>query len=323
LIGDQHQLASVETGLVLAQLAQHRAFTPEGAQLLAAMGCAVPSDFVESRSPRHPTADAVVWLERNYRFARDSAIGQLARAIVADRPDDVLASLADDDASATRGDPRDLDALCDAALDAWQPFIDAVRDNAAPRDVLAAFERHRVLAALRHGPHGTHGLNARLSTRLRALLHPRTSHEWYAGRPILVVRNDAALGVFNGDVGVALNDAEGRMLVHFPTVDGTRAIAPERLPACTDAFALTVHKAQGSEYRSVDIVLPLRDTPLITRELLYTAVTRARERLSLWADDDTLLRALARPTRRYSGLSDRLGDLGNRDGNLHGRALAG
>jgi exodeoxyribonuclease V alpha subunit len=123
----------------------------------------------------------------------------------------------------------------------------------------------------------------------------------------MVLRNDYVLKLFNGDVGLALPDAHGELQVHFPRPDGTfRAVAPARLPDHETAFAITVHKAQGSEFDRVAVVLPDRPSAVVTRELLYTAATRARRQVTLCASAAMIERAVATPTRRHSGLGARL-----------------
>jgi exodeoxyribonuclease V alpha subunit len=130
---------------------------------------------------------------------------------------------------------------------------------------------------------------------------------WYPGRPVVVLRNDDLLGVFNGDIGIALPAAGGRLMVHFAARDGGfRTVAPVRIPAHKTAFATTVHKSQGSEFDDVLVLLPAQRSRVATRELLYTALTRARRRVTLCAGSDVLVQAIESPTRRRSGLLARL-----------------
>jgi exodeoxyribonuclease V alpha subunit len=124
-----------------------------------------------------------------------------------------------------------------------------------------------------------------------------------------VTRNDPALNLVNGDIGVALTDADGHLAVHFATSSGVRAHPPGRLPACETAFAMTVHKSQGSEFDSVDIVLPDAGSRIASRELLYTAITRAKSSVHLWASDEALVEAIEHRTERHSGLADRIAEL--------------
>ncbi len=145
-----------------------------------------------------------------------------------------------------------------------------------------------------------------------ALEHPLDSgirSEWYPGRPVMVLRNDYVLKLFNGDVGIVLPDASDTLMVYFPESDGSfRAVAPLRLPEHETAFATTVHKAQGSEFDKV-LLLPAKPNRVVTRELLYTAVTRSRAGVTIIGGADVMEKTIFSPTRRYSGLVARLGDV--------------
>jgi exodeoxyribonuclease V alpha subunit len=177
--------------------------------------------------------------------------------------------------------------------------------------VSRAFERFRVLCALRDGPRGVEAINRWLSAQARLALGGGgiDSSPWYAGRPVMVLRNDPLLKLFNGDIGIALPDAQGRLRVHFAAADGGfRALPAARLPAHETAFAMTVHKAQGSEFDALLVLLPAQRSRVLTRELLYTALTRARQRVVLAADAQLLAATVAARTERQSGLLARLRD---------------
>ncbi|EMF4753202.1 ATP-binding domain-containing protein, partial [Yersinia enterocolitica] len=164
------------------------------------------------------------------------------------------------------------------------------------------------------GPFGVSGLNERIEQLLhRKRLIERTpgpSGRWYVGRPVMIGLNDSALGLFNGDIGIALPDPEGELRVHFQLPDGNiKSVQPSRLPSHETAYAMTVHKSQGSEFEHTALVLPNTFMPVLTRELVYTAITRARQRLTLYCNDKVLSRAIQTPTQRVSGLVDRLNQL--------------
>lgn len=281
LLGDKDQLAAVEAGAVFAELGTD------------------------------PTVSAACCAEltRGYRFSAGSEVGQLAQAL---RAGDGAA------AAAMARPPQDALALACAG---YAPYLQAVAR--APTDAAAAFEafeRFRVLCALREGPWGVQGLNAELDLALRQglrqALGPRAGaagfapgSPWYAGRPVVILRNDALLQLHNGDVGLALPGEDGTLLVHVPQPGGgLRAVAPARLPAHETAWALTVHKAQGSEFDEVLLALPPHDSRVLTRELLYTAVTRARQRVQLCGAASVIAAAAARRTTRRSGLQARLAE---------------
>jgi exodeoxyribonuclease V alpha subunit len=186
----------------------------------------------------------------------------------------------------------------------YSSYIDAVQKHAAdPEAITASFGHFRVLCAVREGPWGVKAINDLVSSHFRRTLQhpldPGLRSEWYPGRPVMVLRNDYMLKLFNGDIGIALPDARGTLRVYFPDEDrGVRAIAPLRLPEHETAFAMTVHKAQGSEFDEVAIVLPSEGNRVLSRELLYTAVTRARERVVIVSGVDGLVAAVESPARR-------------------------
>lgn len=327
LLGDKDQLAAVESGAVFAEIgADPRLSTDCVAELAALTGSsaeaiaqAVPASASAGPQPDAPALpDATIWLTRNYRFEAGSGIGTLAALVNAGRAAEALQCLRD--ASRTGDAPLrwidDAEAGAARAIATAQDVYAAYRDavqragSADAAAVAAALERVRVLCALREGALGVRAVNAALEAWFRAALGERDADArspWYPGRPVQVLRNDALLRLFNGDIGIALPDADGAMLIHFAdAAGGFRAVAPARLPPHETAFATTVHKAQGSEFAEVLVLLPAAGSRVLTRELLYTALTRARERVTLVAPAAALTQAIATPTRRHSGLLARL-----------------
>jgi exodeoxyribonuclease V alpha subunit len=289
LLGDKDQLSAVETGTVFANLSATRGM---GAEMRESVEVLTDETLPETEiQAAQGLSDAVVWLEQGHRYARGGAIGALVGGVREGDAEAVLAWLAGRSGGEVGSEVLWQDTvpgaepLAATLIEGYAEYLDAVQSGAPPEVVLAAFERHRVLCAVREGEQGTTRLNALLTERFRAALgEPPTGASWYAGRPVLIMANDYTVRVFNGDVGVALPDPEGRFLVHFPHLGGgTRPLAPSRLPEHETAFAMTVHKAQGSEFERVEVVLPVRDSRVLTRELLYTALARARTSVRLWA----------------------------------------
>ncbi|MCA8233747.1 AAA family ATPase [Burkholderia cenocepacia] len=265
-----------------------------------------------------PLADCVVWLERNYRFGLDSPIGRLSVAI---RRGDVQAALealpADDSAAASFHDDAG-DTLASSTVERlarrFGAYLDALRDALAapvpdPLPLFDALNRFRILCATRSGSRGAEHVNALVAAHVRhaARVPLAVGAHWFTGRPIMVTRNDYALGLFNGDIGIALPDAHGVLRVWFRRADGTaRAVSPAALPPHETAFALTVHKSQGSEFDEAALVLPASFGRVLTRELVYTAVTRARTRVQVIGPRRVLAQAVATRTQRDSGLAARV-----------------
>jgi exodeoxyribonuclease V alpha subunit len=319
LLGDKDQLAAVESGAVFAELCADPSLSADCiAQLAAATG--IPASRIVPAAPTRATslANSVIWLTDNFRFAGDSGIGQFAGCINRGDADAALALLrARRDAALEwieDASPLPQPATLARIAAGLAPYLAAAR--AALDDKPALFDalgRFRVLCAEREGPRGVEAINAYLAQRFREQLDHRLDpggrSEWYPGRPVMVLANDYVLQLFNGDVGVVLPDASGTLMVHFPMIDGGfRAVAPLRLPRHETAFATTVHKAQGSEFERVLVILPARANRGVTRELLYTAVTRARTAVAIVGGDEVVARAVQSPTQRHSGLITRLAE---------------
>lgn len=352
LLGDKDQLASVEAGAVLGELcrrAEAGHYDDATAQWLAdSTGQALPPALCDAAG--RPMDQAIAMLRVSHRFGADSGIGRLAAAVNAGQADAALALLREgrDDlrACGLRTEPARL--AHDAALralvladdaDAPRPvgpahalrlMRDARPTSEAPRAewdawagrLLHAMGRFQLLAALREGPWGVAGLNATVAEILRDAGWLQGTQGWFPGRPVLVTRNDHALGLMNGDVGLVLelparfDDATGRpdpdaglaRRVAFPAADGSggvRWVLPARLAAVETVFAMTVHKSQGSEFEHCALVLPDAASPVLTRELVYTGITRARHWFTLVAGtggERVLREAIGRRVLRASGL---------------------
>ncbi len=305
MLGDRDQLASVEAGAVLAELCNGSGGYSEAlaAQLANLTGAKPPT------GPGTPLDDAIAALQHSYRFGGDSGIGRLARAInqgrlgqlreLLDRPPRGV------QVQALGTDP--LIELLQAMEKGFESYFQAVASG-DPNRAFAAFSAFQVLCPQRRGPVGVERLNAAFEEGRRQALGLRGG-EWYPGRAVMVTRNDYTLHLYNGDVGIALPDAlaTNRLRVYFQTLDGgVRSIAMTRLPAFEPAFAITVHKSQGSEFDAILLVLPPEEVPVMTRELIYTAITRARRQVVIYGNGDDLLGAVQRSIRRTSGLRDRL-----------------
>lgn len=282
LLGDKDQLASVEAGAVLGDICG------EGG-----------SD-----------SDYLVVLTKNYRFGADSGIGELSMAVNGGDGMHAVSLLAE---GSRRGiawralpEPGSLGtALSDAVVAGYAAYLAA----GTPAEALELFNRFRILCAVRKGPYGVEGVNDTIEQLLarKRLIDNRS--RWYGKRPVMITENNYALQLFNGDVGIVFPDpdAAGEPRVFFPATDGgVRKISPARLPAHETVYAMTVHKSQGSEFDSLLMLLPPASGELLTRELVYTGLTRARKSVELWGDQNAFIAAVARRVERRSGLRDAL-----------------
>ncbi|WP_017364894.1 exodeoxyribonuclease V subunit alpha [Methylococcus capsulatus] len=319
LLGDKDQLAAVEAGAVFAELSADPRLSPPVIGRLAALTQTDPAAIVTAAPVRStPLEDCVVWFSRNYRFRSDSGIGRLAARVNSGEADAVIAELRaggesgviwQEDGAAAPGA-----GLVETLLAGYADYLDVMRSGqAAPAAVFAAYNRFRILCAVRESPRGVEAINRLIAREFRRRLGLGADEraEWYPGRPVMVLRNDYVLKLFNGDTGIVLADPSGELRVHFPDAGGGfRAIPPARLPEHETAFALTVHKSQGSEFDEVALLLPDRVSPVLTRELVYTGITRARRAVSLVGAAPVLAEAIRRRTRRHSGLIARLEEIG-------------
>lgn len=314
-LGDRDQLASVEAGAVLGDICRcaEAGYSVERARLLSALtGCKVEGIDDNSVSA---VRDSICLLRKSYRFDAKSGIGQLASAVNAGDTVEAEQVFQRGFTDLQRVDLADADSyqqMLDEVVTGYHDYVQLLRQKAEPAAVLEAFGRYQLLCALREGPFGVAGLNERIVQTLmrkRLLDKPLSAGKWYAGRPVMIARNDRALGLFNGDIGVAMYDSEGALKVFFPLPDGSiKAVQPSRLPPHETAWAMTVHKSQGSEFDHTALVLPNQFLPVLTRELVYTAITRARKQLTLYSDKTVFSRAVQLRTQRRSGLVERLAD---------------
>ena len=314
LMGDSEQLSSVEAGSVLADL------------------CAVPTDSALARQ--------TVKLRASHRFS--GAIGLAAQAanqgdadallrLLADPPDASVRALKAKRAGARKTGlsaalPADVVADVTADVAAFSLSSEVAPTHGAwlsrlkqrpahpqafdawAKDLIRSFDNFRVLCAVREGPRGVAGVNAAIEREALARHWLQRREAWYEGRPIMVLRNDAALGLFNGDTGLVLQAPATPagltgLRAWFLQGDSLRSVAVARLPEVETAYAMTVHKSQGSEFEHVLLVMPDSDFPMLTRELVYTGITRARQWLTVaHPSDDVLASAVKRRTWRMSGL---------------------
>ena len=315
LVGDKDQLASVEAGSVLGDICDRDRMHGFSAEFCETLQQAT-GERLDARSGSPPgLQDCMVELRNSFRFSAGSAIGELSRAVnrgdagraleILERPGDSSIVWLDPDAGSRS--PLELQRLILGGTEACFRME-------SPAAALQELNRFKILCAHKAGAHGVDAVNRAAEQMLvrQGLIRPEaaSASPWYAHRPVLVTRNDYALGLFNGDIGMTLpDDAPGGrgLFVFFPGAPGeTRRFLPYRLPEHETVYAMTVHKSQGSEFDEVLLVLPDRDSPVLTRELIYTALTRARKTVTIWARRSILAAAITRRIERTSGLRDAL-----------------
>jgi exodeoxyribonuclease V alpha subunit len=311
LVGDPDQLASVEAGAVLGDLV-HRPPrpTPDArAPLLAGL---LPDDVQPPDEAEAELRNDVVRLRRPYRFG--GTIDTLAAGVRDGDADTVLQALRSDDsvtfvetADDARPAPEALAALRDDVEASGRALHAAARAGDAP-GALAALEQHRLLCAHRQGPHGVATWSVQVERWLHAAVEDyAVDEEWYVGRPLLVTANDYDLRLYNGDSGVVLDDGAGGRVAAFGRGGDPVLVRPNRLPGVQTLHAMTVHRGQGSQFGRVSVLLPSAGSRLLTRELFYTAVTRAQDFVRVIGTEEAVRAAVTRPVVRASGLRRRPG----------------
>jgi exodeoxyribonuclease V alpha subunit len=309
LLGDPAQLYAVEAGSVLGDIVGS---VPENRvpQALAKHLSAALVTAPRALDAPPPLAGQVLTLEHSFRAGKD-----LQSALDALRGGDVewVERVFVADGGDLDWNRCDNEAQLRANIAAWiaaheSMFARLMRPGIEPADALRVLREAQILCALRDGPFGAEGVNAWVTRRLAARFGFDAGEVWYHGRPVIVTRNDYAHGLFNGDVGIALDRGDGlRVWFDAGDANGPRSFSPRALPAHETAWAITIHRSQGSEYDRVAVLLPPdAQHRILSRELVYTAVSRARAGATLWSSADSLLAAVARPVMRRSGLGERL-----------------
>jgi exodeoxyribonuclease V alpha subunit len=319
LVGDPEQLASVEAGAVLGDIVGPAAvgprMPPAARQALAGVtgrpvqaGDGDGEDDGGDDEETAPFGAGIVVLRHVHRHG--GAIAALALAIRQDDADGAMAILREGGSNVQwiatdEADTAPTDALGEVrrlAVDTGRTVIAAARAGQA-RQAIDALGSFRLLCGHRRGPEGVATWMEHIENWLRSDVEGfTTGADWYVGRPLIVTENDYGLDLYNGDTGVVIASEDGRPVAAFERRGTIAEVSPTRLAAVDTVYAMTVHKSQGSQYEAVAFLLPSPDSRILTRELLYTAVTRAQERLLLVGPERSIRAAIARPITRASGL---------------------
>lgn len=311
LIGDKDQLASVEAGSVLGDICAVptlACYSQEQSQYLH-QTC----DFSNTHYSTYPFSDQIAFLQKSYRFSASSGIGALATACN-------NGSIAEIDRVFNSGftdlkliTPNQNKAqILEKVLLGYAHYIqlllasDGVEQKVNPQQLITAFNQFQLLCALRSGDYGVQTVNQLVENHFETLHLKVLDNRWYVGRPVMITRNDNQMLLYNGDIGITCQDQEtGQLKVWFEQSGVVRGVLPSRLPQHETVFAMTVHKSQGSEFSHVMLLLA-RSAKVLNRELVYTAVTRAKNKFSYFGQTDVLKAAIEKKTKRISGLADKI-----------------
>jgi exodeoxyribonuclease V alpha subunit len=317
LCGDKDQLASVETGSVLADMcgeANKNRYSKKFAGQIEALtqGRLDKVGYTVCDDPA-PLEDCRVLLRQTYRFPAHSDIHRVSQGVNAGDGPKTLQLLRQSNGTtvswrANTSPQAIYTALAKIIIERYRKLF----STATPQLAVDQLNRFKVLCAVQRGPWGALTINQQIENHLikAGLINPIGGNPWYPGRPVLITRNHHARGLYNGDMGLTLpvrDDRPMELRVYFPGDDEKmRVMMPSVLPEHETAYAITVHKSQGSEFQDVALVLPENDSPVLTKELLYTGMTRTRRRITIWSSEETLVRTIARRTDRSSGLREKL-----------------
>ncbi|MBT0665693.1 exodeoxyribonuclease V subunit alpha [Geobacter pelophilus] len=310
LLGDRDQLASVEPGAVLGDIChpyRQNRFSPALHDAYAAVSGITLPDYPAGPVPK--LCDSIVTLKKSHRFTESSGIAAVSRLVNEGRGAEALELMKSGDfADITWRElpsPDELPSqLSTVAAQGYGDFL--LAEDAA--SCLDRFGRFRILSPVRQGIYGVQQINTIAERALGLKLRGADGQDWYRYRPVLISRNDYQLGLANGDIGITLNAEAGEgVQVWFPALEGNcRRFSPLVLKGCDTVFAMTVHKSQGSEFDALLVLLPPLPGDVLTRELIYTAITRGRKRVELWGRDQSFIEAVSRRVQRSSGLRERL-----------------
>jgi exodeoxyribonuclease V alpha subunit len=288
LVGDKDQLASVEAGTVLSDICE-----------------------ASGSSPSHFLQNQVVFLDKSYRFGENREVELLAQAVNQGQAETAWQILAAENYPQVNWYPLGKSGnLPFQVLDQVITHFQQGLATNQPEIILQQLEQVKILCATRWGNYGAVAVNRRIEEELSKRGLIRTQSPWYHGRPIIITRNDYTLKLFNGDIGIILRDANSQQQLRafFPSLEPGqyRCFWPNRLPEHETVYAMTIHKSQGSEFNQVLILLPPQLSPLFTREWIYTGITRARHRVSIWGDESVFKAMVSGKINRVSGLYEKL-----------------
>lgn len=320
LLGDKDQLGSIEPGAILGDIC-HGKLTNGFSQAFCQGFEAMTGEKINTYGPASLNIlpdpgihDCVVQLKKSFRFQSGGSIAALSQAI--NKGDcaqaiDIMCSGEQGSKWVSLPEPNNFNHVLVTRIKAW--LADYLSSSTA-QEAFCHFDKFRILCATHEGPYGTIAINRVLTRMANELANEQTVSsgscpQWYHGRPVLITGNDYTLQLFNGDIGITLRalDNPHSLTVSFAETAGNiRRLHPQRLPAHETAYAMTVHKSQGSEFDHVLMILPDKDMPVLTRELIYTAVSRAKATIEVWAKYEIFCPAMTRRTKRMSGLAERL-----------------
>lgn len=303
LLGDKDQLASVEAGSLFGDIC----LAMDKLNIFSKTRTSFFNEFLSTQIlpatdyQDHPLFEHLIELTFSHRFSKEEGIGKFSTAIINNDTKILKEFLKTDVSSRVKIDTNNSKDIFESFIDGYSSFI-------KEKDISEALKKLneiRVLCAVRQGENGLYSLNKRIEEYLHRKKLIDKNSDFYENRPIIITSNFYRLGLFNGDIGILRKDNNGRMRAWFEDGENLKQVLPGYLTSAETVFAMTTHKSQGSEFGKVLIVLPTIESPVLTRELLYTAVTRAKKEVVIQSTEKILLRTAEVNVRRGSGLIER------------------
>ncbi|WMY97131.1 MAG: exodeoxyribonuclease V subunit alpha [Arsenophonus sp.] len=314
-LGDKDQLSSVEAGAVLSDLCnfQKLGYSRKKVKQLTKITGYNLSEFISDTDNKLKIKDKICFLKKSYRFNSKSSIAQLSTAVNQENIifiKNILRKSREDIIFNSITTFVQYNQLISDTVNFYKNYFNMIKKNIKFKDIFSIFNNYRFLSALRDGPYGVIGLNNKLEEildRLGIIKLLNNTLKNYEGRPIIITENNPSLDLFNGDFGIILRDNTEDLKVYFQLPNGLiKKISPNRLSHYETAFFMTVHKSQGSEFEHVVLVLPPDFVSIVNKQLIYTAITRAKKRITIYADKNVFINSIMIANKRCSGLTERL-----------------
>lgn len=309
MLGDADQLPSVAAGSVLSDLAPYKepGYSFSNGQLLKSL-CGMDVPITES------AYDHLTVLQKSHRFDGGGEIGKLAKQVISGHAEQSWHYLENGQQQISRAGNESFYSWLERFINEYYtPLFKTDSNTLMVTEAFKRLNQFRFLAATRLGEQGVKAINDYIEQYLRYSGLIDSQNEFYHGRPIMVTENHYHVGLYNGDIGLIWMNEQGHLQAAFPQTkqqndsDSTiKWLSLGRLPTIETVYAMTIHKTQGSEFEQVALVLPQQDSPILSRELLYTGITRASNQLSIWSEQSIWELAVKRKVQRYSGLQERV-----------------
>ncbi|MBF0226503.1 MAG: exodeoxyribonuclease V subunit alpha [Desulfobacterales bacterium] len=308
LLGDKDQLSSVEAGSVLSDICESggvNCFT----DFFAEKYSSITNNTINNIKNYNESFlnNSIIHLQHSFRFGANSNIAKVSRSVNQGDSEAAIKLIKENQNDVSYKILPQKDNLKNHLAHIFFKYYESIYDIQELSHAYNIFESFRILCAVREGDYGINNINELCKKLLGSAKRVDTEKKFYKGMPLIINRNDYNLKLFNGDIGILWETQNKEIRAFFSNQDGSfRSIPPARLPEHEIAYAMTIHKSQGSEFDNVLLIFPDKESPILTKELIYTGITRARKHVEIWGDDNILMNSIKKRVERTSGLKDSL-----------------